>query len=284
MKDQLFMLGQYLLPHQTVSRLAGWFADNRSLWIKNSLINWFIKRYAVDLSESVGSTCHDFASFNEFFTRALEPGSRPLEGGEDAIVSPADGVISQIGKINHGAILQAKGHDFRLRDLLAGDESLERLFEDGQFVTVYLSPRDYHRVHMPLTGSLRQMIHVPGKLFSVNPLTVSRVPKLFARNERVICLFDTAYGPMCVIMVGAMIVSSIRTQWAGLITSPGRQITSRAYASESAEIRLLKGAELGSFDLGSTVIVLFGAAAPKWQNHCAHGAIKVGQLFVRTTP
>lgn len=195
-KDQLFLASQYLAPHHLVSRAMGLLADSRAPEIKNAMISRFVRRYRVDMSEALVEDPRAYASFNDFFTRALKPDARPLDDDESNIVSPADGAISQLGPIQAGRIFQAKGHSFGLSALLGGDAERAAPFEGGDFATIYLSPRDYHRVHMPVTGTLREMIHIPGRLFSVNPLTASHVPELFARNERVACIFDTEYGPM----------------------------------------------------------------------------------------
>ncbi|NIE73638.1 phosphatidylserine decarboxylase [Pantoea sp. Ap-967] len=285
MSERLFMLGQYLAPHHALSRVAGWIARCKSPWLKNRLIKGFIKRYKVDMSAAIGQHAEDYPHFNAFFTRALKPGLRPLQGGFGTVTSPADGSISQIGPTTGERLLQAKGHDFTLTELLGGAGQAAS-FHDGQFVTIYLSPRDYHRVHMPIAGTLREMIHVPGKLFSVNPLTVSKVPRLFARNERVICLFETALGPMAVVLVGAMVVASIRTAWAGLVDAPGKTVTTFAYPlAGNGSVQLAQGDEMGTFDVGSTVIVLFGPKAVEWIDTVSPGTtVQVGQILGTTAP
>lgn len=279
MKNRLFMLGQYLLPHHALSRITGHLAQCKMPWFKNRLISWFIARYDVDMSMFVGDRAEDFEHFNAFFTRELKPGARSLPPSPKQVGSPADGSVSQIGKICDGRLLQAKGHYFSLLELLGGHPDHAAAFHNGSFATVYLSPRDYHRVHMPLAGTLREMIHIPGQLFSVNPLTAARVPGLFARNERIVCLFDTANGPMAVVLVGAMIVASIETTWAGLVSPPGRKATTFRYSREAhSGVFLNQGAELGRFRLGSTVIVLFGPGSIErcetWQ---VGQSIQVGQ-------
>ncbi|MEC8429432.1 MAG: archaetidylserine decarboxylase, partial [Pseudomonadota bacterium] len=210
-------------------------------------------------------------TFNDFFTRALKPGARPICNEDKAIVFPADGAISQLGDIRHGRVFQAKGQDYSLLELVGGDPELAKPFEDGSFATVYLSPKDYHRVHMPFEGTLTHMIHVPGDLFSVNDVTAANVPRLFARNERVVCLFDTEAGPMAVILVGAMIVASIETVWAGQVAPVKREIKTTRY-NQSENIHLKKGDELGRFKLGSTAIVLFGPEASSWQDSLDAGS------------
>ncbi len=264
MKNRLFLLGQYLLPHHALSRLTGYFAKCRVPWFKNQVIRCFIRWFDVDMRAAIGDGPEDYEHFDAFFTRPLKSGARPLQGGNGSVISPADGVISQIGVIDGDRLFQAKGHTYTLGQLLGGNAALAGLFQDGRFVTIYLSPGDYHRVHMPLTGTLRTMIHVPGKLFSVNPLTVSKVPNLFARNERVICVFDTHAGPMAVVLVGAMIVASITTVWAGSIQSSGSDVTTVHYQTGKNALKLARGVELGRFGLGSTVIVVFGARAIDW--------------------
>nr|WP_298169892.1 archaetidylserine decarboxylase [uncultured Pseudomonas sp.] len=281
MKQRLFILSQYLLPHHLLSRLIGYAADCRVAWFKNRLIGWFAKQYQVDMSEAQVEDLEAFEHFNAFFTRALKPGARPLAQGPDAVLCPADGAVSQLGKIEHGRIFQAKGHSFSLVELLGGDTERANPFMGGAFATIYLSPKDYHRVHMPLAGTLREMVYVPGRLFSVNQSTAENVPELFARNERVVCLFDTERGPMAVVLVGAMIVASIETVWAGLVTPPKRSLKSFRYDEAArAPIVLDKGAELGRFKLGSTAIVLFGADQVQWAQELAAGSpVQMGQLL-----
>ena len=278
-KQRLFIFMQYILPHHTLSRLIGRLAECETPWFKNRLIAWFIKRYQVDMSEALLEEPSAYRHFNDFFTRALKDGIRPLDGSEKAVVSPADGAISQIGSIEHGRIFQAKGQSFSLQELLGGDRECAAPFMGGSFSTVYLSPKDYHRVHMPLTGILREMVYIPGRLFSVNQTTTEHVPEVFARNERVACIFDTEQGPMAVVLVGAMVVASIETVWAGLITPPLRALRSYDYSQAARQpITLEKGAELGRFKLGSTAIVLFGPNHVTWNTELqAKSAVKVGQ-------
>lgn len=281
MKQRLFILSQYLLPHHLLSRLIGCAAECRINWFKNSLTNWFVKRYNVDMSEAQVQDPTAFEHFNAFFTRALKDDARPLDNSPGAVLCPADGAISQLGKIEHGRVFQAKGHSFSVVELLGGDTERASPFMGGDFATVYLSPRDYHRVHMPLAGTLREMVYVPGRLFSVNQTTAENVPELFARNERVVCLFDTEQGPMAVVLVGAMIVASIETVWAGLVTPPRRVLKSVRY-DESARtpVHLEKGAELGRFKLGSTAIVLFGPGQVQWAAElAANSSVRMGQAL-----
>lgn len=278
-KQRLFIFMQYVLPHHTLSRLIGHVAECQTPWFKNRLISWFIKRYQVDMSEALQEDPSAYPHFNDFFTRALKANVRPLDNSEKSVLSPADGAISQLGKIEHGRIFQAKGHSFSLLELLGGDAERAAPFMGGSFSTVYLSPKDYHRVHMPLTGILREMVYIPGRLFSVNQTTAEHVPDLFARNERVVCIFDTEQGPMAVVLVGAMIVASIETVWAGLITPPLRQLRSYDYSQAARQpISLEKGAEMGRFKLGSTAIVLFGPDHVAWDIGLQQAsAVKVGQ-------
>ena len=280
MNKRLFILSQYLLPHHLLSRLAGCIAECRVRWFKNAFTAWFAKRYQVDMSQALVEDLTAYEHFNAFFTRALKDGARPLDETPGSVLCPADGAISQLGPIEHGRIFQAKGHSFSLSELLGGDAERAAPFMGGSFATVYLSPKDYHRVHMPLAGTLREMVYVPGRLFSVNQLTAEQVPELFARNERVVCLFDTERGPMAVVLVGAMIVASVETVWAGLVTPPRRELKSFAYDEAARQpIHLEKGAELGRFKLGSTAIVLFGPEQVAWAEQLAAGSpVRMGQL------
>ena len=220
------------------------------------MITWFVKRYLVDMSSAIETNPLHYANFNDFFTRALKPNARPLVIAENAIACPVDGYVSQIGLIRDGRIFQAKGFDFELQVLLGNDSKLTQEFQNGNFATLYLAPKNYHRIHMPLTGTLQQMIYVPGQLFSVNQQTVQHVPRLFARNERVITVFQTDIGLMAVILVGAMVVASIETVWAGEV-APTRTRKIQQWQYPNSAIILERGAELGRFKMGSTVIVLF---------------------------
>lgn len=281
MKERLFIISQYLLPHHLISRLAGCIAECRASWFKNAFTRWFAKRYQVNMSEALVEDVTGYEHFNAFFTRALKPGARPLDETPGAILCPADGAISQLGTIEHGRCFQAKGHSFSVLELLGGDAERAAPFMGGEFATVYLSPKDYHRVHTPLGGTLREMVYVPGRLFSVNQSTAENVPELFARNERVVCVFDTERGPMAVVLVGAMIVASIETTWAGLVTPPKRELKTFSYDEAArAPIRLEKGDELGRFKLGSTAIVLFGPDQVRWAEGAWPGSqVRMGQLL-----
>lgn len=279
MKDRLFILSQYLLPHHLLSRLIGCAAECKTAWFKNRLIGWFAKQYQVNMSETQVEDLNAFAHFNDFFTRALKEGARPLDRTPNAVLCPADGAVSQLGKVEQGRVFQAKGHSYSVIELLGGDSQRAAAFMGGEFATIYLSPKDYHRVHMPLTGTLREMVYVPGRLFSVNQTTAENVPELFARNERVMCLFDTERGPMAVVLVGAMIVASIETVWAGLVTPPKRTLKRFSYDEAArAPITLEKGAEMGRFKLGSTAIVLFGPEQVQWADTLtANSPVQMGQ-------
>jgi phosphatidylserine decarboxylase len=281
MNRNLFIALQRLAPQQLLSRAAGLLAGARNATVKNLMVSWFVRRYQVDMSEALVEDPTAYASFNDFFTRALKPGARPVHGGEDVVVCPADGAVSQLGIIRDGRIFQAKGQEFSVLELLGGDARSAADFARGQFVTVYLSPRDYHRVHMPLAGTLTRMVHVPGDLFSVNTVTAEEVPRLFARNERVVCHFETAFGPMVVVLVGAMIVASIETVWAGLVTPLRRRIRTFEYGDRPL-IQLEKGQEMGRFLLGSTAIVLFPDGMVEWgEEFSALSPVRMGQALGR---
>lgn len=280
MPDHYFrMLIQYLLPQHMLSRLAGFIANCRITWFKNWLIDDFIRRYQVDMSEAQEPNPHHYYSFNNFFTRALKPEARPIVQEQAAIACPVDGSISQIGLICENTLIQAKGFDYDLQQLLGGSAEHAKLFQNGHFTTLYLAPKDYHRIHMPIAGQLREMIYVPGQLFSVSPATANSIPKLFARNERVIALFDTAAGPMAMILVGAMLVASISTVWAGLIApARGKQIRSWQYHDQNIELN--RGDEMGHFQLGSTVIVLFAHDHIAWTDNLqTEQTVRLGQLL-----
>ncbi|HET7673977.1 MAG TPA: archaetidylserine decarboxylase [Gammaproteobacteria bacterium] len=266
-RDRASVLPQHALPQHGLSRLVHHATRSQSPRFKNALIRWFIRRYRVDMSEAQTPDPLQYPSFNAFFTRALKPGARPLAGGAETCMSPVDGRVSQLGTIAGGRIFQAKDRDFSTLELFGGNARLAERFAGGAFATLYLAPRDYHRVHMPLAGTLESMIYIPGRLFSVNPATTRAVPRLFARNERVAMFFASPAGPMAIVMVGAMLVGSIETVWAGETTSPrGRSIREWRYG-EGGEppVTLERGAELGRFNMGSTVIVLFAENAIRWE-------------------
>lgn len=254
---------QYWIPQHGLTRLVGKLASAKAGGLTTAVIRWFIKQYNVNMDEALHSDPKHFKTFNEFFVRELKPGARTIVEDELVITHPADACVSQFGPINNGQLIQAKGHDFSAQELLGGDAKLAEEFRDGEFATLYLSPRDYHRVHMPCDGTLRQMIYVPGDLFSVNPLTAENVPNLFARNERVVCIFDTEFGPMAQVLVGATIVGSIELTWTGTVTPPrGNTVYRWDYpATGNKAVSFKKGEEMGRFKLGSTVINLFAKDA-----------------------
>lgn len=270
MMDSLFIFLQHIAPQHLLSRGAGWLAECRTPVIKNTLIDLFVRQFDVDLDEALEKNAHHYPTFNAFFTRALEAGARPVCDTAFSIACPADGAISQLGYIEQGNIFQAKGKQFTASALLGGDEALASHFRDGTFATIYLSPRDYHRVHMPLPGELQLTRYIPGELFSVNNTTAMHVNRLFARNERLLCLFDTPAGKMAVILVGAMIVAGIETVWAGQVAPPPRTITTTRY-DQTPSVKLGKGDELGRFKLGSTVILLFEKDACDWSEELIEG-------------
>ena len=258
---------QYIMPQLYLTQLAGWFAQQKWGAVTHFVIKVFAKKYNVDMSEAKKEDFSDYESFNQFFIRELKDDARKINENPTALCLPADGRVSQIGHIDDERLLQAKGHFFSLSDLLVGDEELVNTFKNGEFATIYLSPRDYHRVHMPCDATLRKMIYVPGDLFSVNPFLAEHVPNLFARNERVICVFDTAFGPMVQILVGATITASMSTVWAGVINPPRTgEVKVWTYQGDSA-IKLTKGQEMGAFQLGSTVINLFPANSVTLAEH-----------------
>jgi phosphatidylserine decarboxylase len=282
---RLYVGLQYLLPQHLLSALV--FRLTRVRWrpFRRALTRVFVRLFRVDLGEAVQPDPDAYADFNAFFTRALRPEARPIASAPDALACPADGALSQLGAIEEGRLFQAKGLDYTLTDLLDGDATSAALFAGGSFATIYLSPRDYHRVHMPAAGRLREMTHVPGRLFSVNRVTTALVPRLFARNERVICLFQGEAGPFAVILVGAIFVGSMDTVWAGRVTPVRGGSPSRRYEGAEA-IELAKGAEMGRFNMGSTVILLFPPGAVAWEPTLGPGSfVRVGQrLGRRLTP
>lgn len=276
LSDHLKSWALYPLPHHLLSRLVLALTRLECPRLVPAAIRLFSRHFQVNLDEAREPDPAAYPSFNAFFTRALKPGARPLDEAGDGILSPADGTVSQCGAIEAGRLFQAKGRDYSLLELLGGDADRAALFEGGSFNTIYLSPRDYHRVHMPLEGTLRETVHVPGRLFSVAPHTVRTIPRLFARNERLICLFDTEHGPMAVILVGAIFVACIETVWTGVATPPH---TGRIRAETPPDhVQLARGAELGRFNMGSTVILLFGRDRARWEPACEAGAaIRMGQ-------
>ena len=270
---------QYALPKQALTRLAGAFARAELGGVTHAAIRRFVARYQVDMAEAREPRVEAYASFNDFFTRALRDDARPLAAAD--FIGPVDGAISQFGAIERDQIFQAKGHVYSTRALLGGDADLATEFEHGHFACLYLSPKDYHRIHMPCAGRLRRMLHVPGDLFSVNPVTARGVPGLFARNERVVCIFDTARGPLALVLVGATIVGSMATVWHGVVNPP-RPGRVRRWDYEGLAIDLAQGAEMGRFLLGSTVVLLWPrgplAFNPGW---APDGAVRLGEAMAR---
>jgi phosphatidylserine decarboxylase len=252
--ERLAVLVQYLLPKQALTVLAGKFASARAGALTTRVIRWFVARYGVNMDEAANPDITSYPSFNEFFTRPLRDGARPLAPAD--LICPVDGAVSQFGAIERDQIFQAKGHRYSTTALVGGDRDLAARFEDGTFATLYLSPKDYHRIHMPCNGRLKRMIYVPGELFSVNPTTARGVPGLFARNERVVCVFESAEGPFVLVLVGATIVGSMATVWHGVVNPP-RTLTVRDWLYEDGQVVLGKGDEMGRFLLGSTVVMLF---------------------------
>lgn len=263
MLKQLLCFCQYILPQHFLSWLMGKLANTKVSWLKNNLIDTFSRAYAINLDEAQIADSHAYPTFNAFFTRALKSGARPINQAPNSIISPADGSIAQIGVINNQQLLQAKGMYFDLDTLFGGQTATASAFTNGSFATIYLAPHNYHRVHMPFTGALRQSIYIPGKLFSVNRMTSQLIPNLYARNERLIMIFDTKTGPMAVILVGALIVGSMQTVW---MEQPIKASTIQTM-QPSQPITLQKGDELGHFQLGSTVIVLFPQSTLDWEQH-----------------
>ena len=265
MSDRLAVLPQYLMPKQALTRMAGSIARSQGGALTQTLIDKFVERYQVNMAEAANPDTASYKSFNEFFTRPLKAGARPLAHAD--YLSPVDGAISQFGAIEKDQIFQAKGHHYSTQALVGGDAALAAQFDNGHFATLYLSPRDYHRIHMPCDGRLLRMIHVPGELFSVNPTTARGVPGLFARNERVVCVFEGKNGPFVLTLVGATIVGSMATVWHGIVNPP-RPGELRDWSYTDKNIRLKKGEEMGRFLLGSTVVMLFPAKSlqfnPDW--------------------
>ena len=277
MSDRFAVLPQYLIPKQALTALAGRIASYPGGRLTTRLIEWFVQRYQVDLSEAAHPDPTSYATFNEFFTRALKKGARPLARAD--LICPVDGAISQFGPIQGQQIFQAKGHAYSCTALVGGDAALAAKFDDGSFATIYLSPKDYHRIHMPCDGRLTRMIYVPGELFSVNPTTARGVPGLFARNERVVCVFDSVRGPFVLVLVGATIVGSMATVWHGVVNPPRSQEV-REWRYDDKPVLLKQGQEMGRFLLGSTVVMLFPKGPLKFNPAWAPaGAVRLGQAM-----
>ncbi len=277
MSDRLAVLPQYLLPKRALTALAGKFASARMGGLTTWAIRQFVARYRVNMAEAANPDISAYPTFNEFFTRALKKGARPISNA--ALICPVDGAVSQFGAIRRDQIFQAKGHQYSTTALVGGFADLAARFENGHFATIYLSPRDYHRIHMPQAGRLTRMIHVPGDLFSVNPVTARGVPGLFARNERVVCLFEGNAGPFVMVLVGATIVGSIATAWHGVVTPP-RSGMPREWRYDKERIQLARADEMGRFLLGSTVVMLFPAGPlafdPSWH---AGQSVRLGEAM-----
>ncbi|GBL05088.1 archaetidylserine decarboxylase [Glaciecola sp. KUL10] len=257
MIDWLKVRAQYILPKHLLSRLVGSLAAAEAGSVTQFFIKVFIKAFDVDMSEAANQDPASYKTFNAFFTRSLKPEARPIQTKENELCHAVDGAVSQFGEIIGDQIFQAKGHNYSLTTLLGGKPELANVFKGGRFATIYLSPKDYHRIHMPIEGTLTDMLHVPGELFSVNPLTAQNVPGLFARNERVVTIFDTPVGKVAIVLVGATIVASIETVWAGNITPPAGKTVQHWQYDETDNINLSQGEEMGRFKLGSTIVVCF---------------------------
>ncbi|MDH5178440.1 MAG: archaetidylserine decarboxylase [Gammaproteobacteria bacterium] len=277
--DRLNAFWQYCIPHHLLSRLMGKLTHSRNKLVKLTYMKFIIKFFGVNMDEAQEQDLNQYEHFNAFFTRALKPEARPIVDNPAKLASPVDGRISQMGPINKDRLFQAKGHEYSLGALLGAEDKWAKQFVEGEFATIYLSPKDYHRIHMPCDARLKEMRHIPGKLFSVNPATTRAIPGLFARNERLVCLFNTPVGPMAMILVGALFVASIETTWQGVITPPTHadmQVTQ--YAEGMLEVALKKGEEMGRFNMGSTVILLFRKDKMQWLEGLEAGsAVNMGQ-------
>ena len=280
LSDYFKTLPQYLLPQHLISRITLQLTRSKTIWFKNALIRWFIGHYDVDMRQARDSIPENYEHFNAFFTRELRAGVRSVVNGAHEVACPVDGAVSQLGSIDDGNVFQAKGRDYSLLELLGGSADRAAPFRNGRFATLYLSPRDYHRMHMPLDGTLREMVYVPGRLFAVNRATVKVIPRVFARNERVVAIFDTPAGQMAMVLVGAINVGCIETVWHGVVTPPTRPaITTWPYGN----VNLARGEEMGRFNMGSTVVLLFEPGVMEWSEQLHAGsAIQMGQLLGKT--
>ena len=278
--DRFAVLPQYLLPKQALTRFAGFVASRERGWVTTEIIRRFVAHYQVNMAEALDADIASYRTFNDFFTRALKPGARPLANAE--LVCPVDGAISQFGPIQGDQLYQAKGHTYSTTALVGGDQALAAQYQHGSFATIYLSPKDYHRIHMPADGRLVRMVHVPGDLFSVNPVTARGVPGLFTRNERLVCVFESARGPVVLVLVGATIVGSMATVWHGVVNAPrGKEVRAWTYpAAGQAEIELKQGDEMGRFLLGSTVVLLFPKGDLRFNPDWTPGrAVRLGEAM-----
>lgn len=279
MLKQFLCYSQYILPQHGISKIMGNIANTRNVWLKNKLIDLFCQHYQVDLRDAAVQDPHAYETFNDFFTRALKPDVRPIVTGDYTVASPADGTLATLGTIQQQQLIQAKNMYFDATTLLGGQAELGALFQNGHYATIYLAPHNYHRVHMPLAGKLRQSVYIPGKLYSVNRMTSQLIPNLYARNERLALIFDTAIGPIAVILVGALIVGSMQTVW---MTEPKR---SHQMEIDTPNVSLGKGAEVGRFLLGSTVILLLPQSPLQWaETATAESSIQIGQLLGTLAP
>ena len=277
MRHRIPVLPQYVMPKRAMTEGAGALASSKHAGLTTAMIRTFVRRYGVDMTEALAPDIASYPTFNDFFTRALKPGARPIADAD--LICPVDGAISQFGAMDGKQIVQAKGHHYLTTALVGGDEALATQFDHGSFATLYLSPRDYHRVHMPCDGRLLRMIHVPGELFSVNPATARGIPGLFARNERVVCVFEGPRGPWVNVLVGATIVGSVSTVWHGVVTPPRTQQV-REWTYEDRDITLEKGEEMGRFQLGSTVVLLFPAPRVRFNAEWAPArAVRLGEAM-----
>jgi phosphatidylserine decarboxylase len=278
MRHRLAVLPQYALPKRAMTTMAGAVASTHGGALTTATIRWFVRHYGVDMSEAAEPDIASYPTFNEFFTRALRPGVRPLAQAD--LVCPVDGAISQFGAMDRNLIIQAKGHHYLTTALLGGDDELATQFDHGSFATLYLSPKDYHRVHMPCDGRLVRMIHIPGALFSVNPATARGVPGLFARNERVVCVFESALGSFVLALVGATIVGSVATVWHGVVTPPRVQEVREWHYHGHRQVELKQGDEMGRFQLGSTVVMLFPRSPLRFNPIWAHERqVRLGEVM-----
>ena len=284
-RDRLATLPQYLIPQHLLSRSMHWLTRRHAGGLKNAVISRFIDGFGVDMQQALEPDARRYATFNEFFTRALRPQARPICEPAGSIASPVDGTVSQLGPIENGRLFQAKGHDFGLTDLLGGQAADATPFENGSFATLYLSPKDYHRIHIPLDARLQRMIYVPGRLFAVKPSTVRSVPGLFARNERVVCLFDSAAGPMALVLVGAIFVGSIETVWAGELTPARRRVAADWDYDGDNQTQFFKGDEIARFNMGSTAILLFAEGRADWATTLTPGtSVRMGEQIATINP
>jgi phosphatidylserine decarboxylase len=280
--DRFKVLPQYIYPKRAINRFSGWVANARWGPVTTLIIRWFVGHYKVDMGEAANPDIRSYETFNAFFTRALKPGVRPLADAD--YICPVDGAVSQFGPIERDQLFQAKSHNYSTRALVGGDRELAAQFDHGSFATLYLAPKDYHRVHMPCAGRLTRMIYVPGTLFSVNPTTALGVPNLFARNERVVCVFDSEHGPFVLTLVGATIVGSMETVWHGIV-NPKRPGVMREWRYDPQQWVFAKGDEMGRFSLGSTVVILFPQSSglrfnPDWR---PERPVRLGEMMAKHT-